>query len=89
MSLSRYKKAELKDMLLRLDLDSEGLKPDLEQRLQNYLESTGRELDELEPLSDLFVEDSSSDKSPRKSGKKSMAPETTKSERVARHQLVK
>lgn len=56
MSLRAYKKQELKEMCQKLRLDDEGLKNDLEDRLQNYLDQSGRPIEDVPELSDHFTD---------------------------------
>lgn len=73
MSLKGYKKQELKDMLSKLRLSEEGLKNDLEDRLQAYLDSIGSTLEDLPQLQDHFADLPVSPSTARKAARKSLA----------------
>lgn len=73
MSLRAYKKSELKEMCQKLNLSEEGLKNDLEDRLQDYLDQSGRDLEDVPELKHHFLEMPASPSTARKAARKSIA----------------
>lgn len=73
MSLRTYKKQELKEMCQKLNLNEEGLKNELEDRLQNYLDKSGKVLEDVPELSDHFIDMPLSPSTARKAARKSVA----------------
>lgn len=73
MSLRGYKKQELKEMLTKLKLSEEGLKNDLEDRLQEYLDKIGSTLEDLPQLQEHFADLPTSPSTARKAARKSLA----------------
>ena len=72
MSLTTYKKRTLKEMCQKLNLNDEGLKSDLEDRLQDYLDTTGLSVEDVPELSDHFIELPISPSTARKGARKTM-----------------
>ncbi|BFZ55346.1 hypothetical protein PYCC9005_002386 [Savitreella phatthalungensis] len=70
MSLAKYKKSELKEILDKLKLSTEGLKQEMEDRIDAYLQDKKQTLDDLPELKDFFNENVSS---PVKRARKSVA----------------
>lgn len=73
MSLKAYKKGELKEMLQKLKLADDGLKNDLEDRLQGYLDKAGSAIENLPELADFFTNLPTSPSTMRKAVRKSVA----------------
>lgn len=73
MSLRAYKKQELKEMCQQLKLNDDGLKNDLEDRLQNYLDQSGRQIEDVPELANHFADLPTSPSTARKVARKSMA----------------
>ena len=69
MSLKAYKKNELKEMLSKLSLSTEGLKNDLEDRMQEYLDKAGRSIEDVPELADHFIDVVASPSTARKARK--------------------
>ena len=74
MSLKNFKKQELKDMLEKLNLDASGFKPELEDRLSNYLDSKKLALEDIPELAEHF--DSPASPSTARKARKSIAHAT-------------
>ena len=76
MSLAKYKKSDLKDMLERLALATDGLKNDMEERLSGYLSEKGVALEDVPELASYFADvvgDKVVNSSPSKRVRKSVA----------------
>lgn len=73
MSLRSYKKNELKEMCQKLNLDEDGLKVDLEDRLQDYLDARDLSIEDVPELQDHFIDLPVSPSTARKAARKSMA----------------
>lgn len=74
MSLAKYKKSDLRDMLERLSLATDGLKNEMEERLSGYLNERKVALEDVPELASYFAE-VVTDKlaSPAKRARKSVA----------------
>ncbi|CCG84951.1 protein of unknown function [Taphrina deformans PYCC 5710] len=73
MSLRTYKKSELKEMCQRLSLAADGLKNELEDRLQNYLDQSGKLIEDIPELADHFIDLPVSPSTAKKAARKSLA----------------